>query len=233
VYGPIVALNVLSWNLFHGRAVPPAGRDLLAEFATVLAGWEWDVALLQEVPPWWAPELAVAAGAETRWALTSRNALPAVRRAVAVRWPDAIKSGGGGANAILVRGEIVEHRVRRLRRWPERRVVHGVHTSAGPWIVNFHATVHHAERAREDIALARTIALAWAGDAPLVLGGDFNVREPDAPGFQHAAGHDVDHVFSRGLQAAAPGRPLAHGVLSDHAPVLATLMAERQMAPRA
>jgi endonuclease/exonuclease/phosphatase family metal-dependent hydrolase len=40
---------VLTWNLFHGRAVPEERRSLLAEFASRLASWEWDVALLQEV----------------------------------------------------------------------------------------------------------------------------------------------------------------------------------------
>ena len=50
-------MRVLTWNLLHGRAVPPAGRDLFDEFADALAGWEWDVALLQEVPPWWPAEL--------------------------------------------------------------------------------------------------------------------------------------------------------------------------------
>src|SRR5947209_5556043 len=71
--GPTV--GVLTWNLFHGRAVPGTGRDLLAEFARSLAGWSWDVALLQEVPPWWAPALARECGAEVALALTSRNAL--------------------------------------------------------------------------------------------------------------------------------------------------------------
>ena len=74
-------MRVLTWNLFHGRAQPPAGRDLQREFAAALAGWDWDVALLQEVPPWWAPALAEACDAEQRTALTSRNALPALRRA--------------------------------------------------------------------------------------------------------------------------------------------------------
>ena len=41
---------------FHGRSVPESRRDLFDEFAAALAGWEWDVALLQEVP-------AVVAGA--------------------------------------------------------------------------------------------------------------------------------------------------------------------------
>jgi len=97
-------LLVLSWNIFHGRSLPPANRNLLPEFAERLAGWAWDVAVLQEVPPWWPPELARAAGATQRTALTSRNAFLPLRRFVAERWPELIKSGGGGANAILVRG---------------------------------------------------------------------------------------------------------------------------------
>ncbi|CAB4960781.1 unannotated protein [freshwater metagenome] len=122
-------MRVLSWNLFHGRAEPPAGRPLLHEFAATLAGWSWDVALLQEVPPWWPPLLARASGAAGwRSARTSRNAALPVRRAIAVRRPDLIKSNGGGCNAILVRPPltITAHGVRRLRWLPERRVVHAV-----------------------------------------------------------------------------------------------------------
>ena len=107
-----VVWRLLTWNLFHGRAVPPAGRELLGEFTAALGAWEWDAALLQEVPPWWAAELASALDADYRMVLTSRNALPGVRRAIAVRWPDLIKSNGGGCDAILVRrsaGWIAEH----------------------------------------------------------------------------------------------------------------------------
>ncbi|HEY1566301.1 MAG TPA: endonuclease/exonuclease/phosphatase family protein, partial [Solirubrobacteraceae bacterium] len=68
-------LRVLTWNLFHGRSVPRAGGDLLDAFAAALQDWEWDVALLQEVPPWWTAPLAERLGAEYRQALTSRNAL--------------------------------------------------------------------------------------------------------------------------------------------------------------
>src|SRR6476620_7723036 len=94
---------VLTWNLFHGRSVPDAPREQLAEFAARLAGWSWDVALLQQVPPWWPPELAAAAGATQRTALTSRNSFLPLRRWAAEHWPELIKSGGGGSNAILVR----------------------------------------------------------------------------------------------------------------------------------
>src|SRR6202161_629791 len=108
-------LRVLTWNLMHGRSVPGSGRDLSEEFASALAGWEWDVALLQEVPPWWPRALSDRLGTEYRQVLTSRNALLLARRAIATRWPDLIKSNGGGANAILVRRDrIVAHRRRRL-----------------------------------------------------------------------------------------------------------------------
>ena len=61
-----MTLRVLTWNLYHGRADPPAGRPLFDEFAAMLAGWSWDVALLQEVPPWWPPQLARATDAAER-----------------------------------------------------------------------------------------------------------------------------------------------------------------------
>jgi endonuclease/exonuclease/phosphatase family metal-dependent hydrolase len=214
-------VRVLSWNLFHGRAVPGAGRSLLDEFAATIAGWDWDVALLQEVPPWWPPELARAARAEQRTALTSRNLGLPLRRFVAERWPDAIKSNGGGANAILVRGDrIVDHRIQRLRRVPERRIVHAVELASGTWVANLHAQVHTERGAQADIAGAVRAALAWAGRAPLVLGGDLNVRAPDAPELRYAGGHGVDHVLTRGLEVLSPARTLDHGALSDHAPVL-------------
>src|SRR5947208_2826130 len=56
--GALVVLSLLTWNLFHGRAVPPAGRELLREFTAALDSCEWDAALLQEVPPWWPEALA-------------------------------------------------------------------------------------------------------------------------------------------------------------------------------
>ena len=215
---------VLSWNLFHGRAVPEERRPLLAQFASRLAGWQWDVALLQEVPPWWPPRLAAQCGADARTALTSRNWLLPITRAIADRRPDLIKSWGGGANAILVRGErIVEHRSRTLRRCPERRVVHGVRLERGWWVSNVHAQAHSEARAQADVALAARSAIAWSGGAPVVLGGDLNTRVPVAPDFTPVAAHGVDHVLVRSLRAGREMTTLARGQLSDHAPVLASV----------
>jgi endonuclease/exonuclease/phosphatase family metal-dependent hydrolase len=192
----------------------------MPDFAARLAGWDWDVALLQEVPPWWPPELARAAGAVERTALTSRNALLPLRRWLAERLPDVVKSQGGGANAILARGRgIEEHRVRRVAVRPERRVVHGARLDDGVWVVNLHLTAHHPERADAEREVARETALGWAGSAPVVLGGDFNRRSAEVPGFVHAAHHDVDHIFARGLAPQGPFEVLDRGTLSDHAPL--------------
>ena len=218
-------LRVLTWNLLHGRSVPPAGRDLFDEFCAALAGWEWDAALLQEVPPWWPQQLAGQMNADARHVLTSRNALLGLRRRIAVRHPDLIKSNGGGANAILVRGDaIVEHRSRRLCLWPERRWVHAVRMHrAGLWVANLHGggPLRDARRAAD-------ATLRWAAGGPAVLGGDFNLREPALDGFALAGGHGVDLVFARGVASApAEAEVLDRGRLSDHAPVRVTVRSDR------
>ena len=204
--------------------MPPSGRSRLDDFAHALAGWEWDVALLQEVPPWWPPELAAAAGAQHRAQLTSRNWLLPLRRLISDRNPDILKSNGGGANAILVRGGIDEHRAERLRRRPEARWVHGVRLPDVGWVVNVHSQNHPEQAARADTDRAVAIARRWAGGAPLVFGGDVNLRHPELPGLVRVAGNHVDHLFTDGRPAAAAtGDVLERGPLSDHAPVAVTL----------
>jgi endonuclease/exonuclease/phosphatase family metal-dependent hydrolase len=215
-------MRVLTWNLFHGRALQPRGRSLHREFAAAISGWQWDVALLQEVPPWWPESLGRAAGASARSALTSRNWIPPLRWLARLA-PDVVKSWGGGCNAILVRGQgISEHRSQVLRTRPERRVVHAARLADGLWAANLHAQVRPELAARSDIARAAAAALAWAGDAPLLLGGDFNVRTPAAAGLVDAGGHGIDRVLVRGLEPRGVQRPDGAG-LSDHAPVIVEL----------
>jgi endonuclease/exonuclease/phosphatase family metal-dependent hydrolase len=239
-----VCVRILTWNLKHGRSVPSSGRDLFAEFAAMLAGWDWEVALIQEVPPWWPAPLAQRTGAEERHALTSRNSLLPVRRAIAVRWPDAIKSNGGGCNAILVRGSaIAEHRTRRLALVPERRWVHGVRLGR-LWVSNLHtgASIEQARLAAETVSRwagrweAETASpraapghRGWppnvrGGGLPAVLGGDFNLRSFSLEGFTRAGGHGVDQVLLGGWgQVRGETTVLERGRLSDHAPVLVTV----------
>jgi endonuclease/exonuclease/phosphatase family metal-dependent hydrolase len=220
-----IAWRVLIWNLKHGRSVPSVGRDLTAEFTDALRRWDWNLALLQEVPPWWPPRLAAALDADQRTVLTSRNLGLWLRRPLARRWPDAIKSNGGGANAILVRrtaGQVVEHRTRRLCRLPERRWVHGVRLKSeigDAWACNLH-TASDADQGR----LAASTALSWAAGAPVVLGGDFNLRSLSLEGYEHVAGHHVDHVYVHGLIGDPTSAvTLDRGGLSDHAPVAVTV----------
>jgi endonuclease/exonuclease/phosphatase family metal-dependent hydrolase len=225
-------VRVLTWNLFHGRSLPPSRSALAAEFAALLAAWEWDAALLQEVPPWWPPVLAHAADAEQRTALTSRNVGLALRRALAERWPDLVKSNGGGCNAILARRAIAEHRAVRLRAWPERRVAQLARLRDGTCLVNFHGSARVA-LAEGELERLWERALAWAGEAPLIVGGDLNLRSPRAPDSDivHVACRDVDHLFVRGLEPAAPADLLDRRILveenrvelSDHVPIVVRL----------
>lgn len=225
-----MALRVLTWNLMHGRASPPAGHYLADEFIAALARWEWDVALLQEVPPWWPPMLAVPLQADQRMVLTSRNSLLPLRRAIAIRWPDLIKSNGGGANAILARrGKVLDHRTQRLCRLPERRWLQAVQLAGADdsqtplWVANVHLTVRNQKAAMRETSSAAEAVLGWAAGAPAVLGGDFNVQSPSAPEFEPAGGHNVDHVLVNGLQTTSGPEVLVRGLLSDHAPVAVNL----------
>ena len=224
-------MRVLTWNLFHGRSRPASSRELLDEFAGLLASWSWDVALLQEVPPWWPPVLAAACGAEQRTALTSRNLGLALRRALARRNPELMKSNGGGSNAILARQAIARHRALRLRCRPERRVAQIARMQDGTVLANFHGSAR-VPLAEQELARLGALAFAEAGGAaaPVVLGGDLNLRAPHIEGMEHVAARDVDHIFAAGLRGSAPELPSRvvtvagrRVELSDHPPLLVPL----------
>jgi hypothetical protein len=235
-----VKVRVISWNLFHGRDHPPepelltwrsrllrttergrahaqVNRDLYAEFASVLAGAEWDVALLQECPPRWAERLAIACHAEPHLAPTSRNlpGLGRVQSALADWSPDLIASWEGGSNLTLVRTgprsetAVAERLAHRLALRPERRVMAFTRLSDGLCIANLHAS---AERAAAELELpeAARAACAWADGGPLVLGGDFNLRpalsgsvfdqlERDLGLAAPTGPRVIDHLLARGL----------------------------------
>jgi len=232
-------------------------RDLLPEFSRLLGGAEWDIALLQECPPrWWEP-LAGTCRAEAHGVLTSRNSLSAMRALAARINPDLIASGEGGSNLTLVRGHaaqrpssgtlIVERRALTIHEGkPERRAMAFARAAtsrdgAELCIANLHATNDRPKLASEDVLRAAEAASDWAGDAPLIFGGDLNLRPRESPALfaelaerfgltAPAAPDAIDHLLVRGLEIVESSHPWpaarrelredARALrLSDHTPV--------------
>jgi endonuclease/exonuclease/phosphatase family metal-dependent hydrolase len=223
--------------------------DLFEAFAAVLAGARWDIALLQECPPRWSAGLARACGAAPHAVLTSRNSVGAVRALAARINPDLVGSAEGGSNLTLVRtGAVVEQRALELRSGPrpERRTMAFTRlTPAGGGsicVANLHASAGRAlrEQAEEEVRLAAGQAVGWSGNAPLILGGDLNLRPRDTALYgelasvhglrQPTAPESLDHLLARDLTIVRPPatwsperREVAsEGLairLSDHAPV--------------
>lgn len=268
-------MRVLSWNLYHGRDFPPdpalftwrsrllrtternqthaqVNRSLPAEFAEVLDGLEWDVALLQEAPPRWFRELALRSRSNGLLVPTSRNCAPPLQARLADWNPDLLASWEGGSNQILVRhpGRVLERRRLTLARRPERRSMHWARLrldGASVCMANLHASAGLPLRAAAELVRAAERAVAWSAGDPLVLGGDLNLRprrnpEPfqelrDRFGLGEPTAPDaIDHLLVRGLSVEHAPRRLAaerrelpgpDGLrlrLSDHAPVCATFV---------
>ena len=101
--------------------------------------------------------------------------------------------------------------------------MHGVRLDVGTWVVNMHLTVPAGDPAQRDLGRALAVAAQWAGEAPLLFGGDVNQRAPRVPELAHVAGHHVDHLFARGWEPVAAAHSLEPGRLSDHAPLAVEL----------
>ncbi|MEK6252591.1 MAG: hypothetical protein AABM43_11725 [Actinomycetota bacterium] len=246
-------IHAITWNLFHGRDAPPdrslytwrsrllkitergpeyaqVNRSLITEFGTALSGVRWNVALLQETPPRWAPRLAEALGVETHLTLTSRNRLAPFSGWIAELNPDLIASSEGGSNLTLLRGamlegadpaiaerrELVIHEGR-----PERRTMAFTRTAAGLCVANLHATNDRPDLAGPEVLRAAETAIGWAGGAPLLFGGDLNLRPAEQPevfeqlrdsyGLAPAtAPHSIDHLLARGLEVIEEPITLPH-----------------------
>lgn len=264
-------LRALTWNVYHGRDDPPdrslhtwrskllgleetgsthvqLNRELLVEFATMICGTPWDVALLQEFPPRWHQRVATACEADSHAALTSRNQLGRLRSALARRNPDLLGSWEGGSNLTLVRndgagGGIVERREVELTRRPERRVMALTRLASGHCVANLHASTSR-ERAEREVAQAAAAVVEWAGGSPLIFGGDLNLRPRSSPelfarlddrhGLAAPTAPDaIDHLLAGGLSVLSPPSqwPVERRELglddlvvrlSDHAPVEAS-----------
>jgi endonuclease/exonuclease/phosphatase family metal-dependent hydrolase len=266
-------LRVLSWNLYHGRDFPPdpalftwrsrllrvtelgathaqVNRDLFDEFASLIDALPWDVALLQETPPRWFRGLGLRTRSNGTLVRTSRNCLPPAQRLLARHNPDLIASWEGGSNQLFVRapGLIRERRRLVLARRPERRSMQWARLEL-PWgelcVANLHASAGLPDQASREIVRAAEQAVGWSGDAPLVLGGDLNLRPGrDGEAFDEVgrrfglrgitAPNAIDHLLSRRLETVEAPRRLSTEErelpgpagrrlrLSDHAPVTAT-----------
>jgi endonuclease/exonuclease/phosphatase family metal-dependent hydrolase len=242
-------MRVLSWNLYHGRDFPPdpalftlrsrllrrternathvqVNRPLLDEFARVLEGLEWDVALLQEAPPRWFGALQGRTGTRGVRTFTSRNVLPPLQGLLADLNPDLMASWEGGSNQMLVRppARIAAHRELTIARRPERRRMHWARLDlpgeARLCLANLHATAGRPAQAGPEVVAAAEAAGGWSGDDPLVFGGDLNLRPAAEPetfelleerfGLREPTAPDaIDHVLARGLEIAEPPRRLA------------------------
>jgi endonuclease/exonuclease/phosphatase family metal-dependent hydrolase len=228
-------------------------RSLFAAFAELISSASWDVALLQEFPPRWAQRLADRSDAEAHRVLTSRNSFAPLRRLGAVLNPDLIGSDEGGSNLTLVRrraAAIVERRELVIRRGPnpERRTmaftrVRLAEPAGGQLCVaNLHASAGAPMRtfAEEEALLAAERSVELAGNAPLILGGDLNLRPAETDVYERLAERfrlrgttardSLDHLLARGLETleaphawAPERREVREGRLairlSDHAPV--------------
>jgi endonuclease/exonuclease/phosphatase family metal-dependent hydrolase len=173
-----------------------------------------------------------------------------VRRRLADFNPDLIASNEGGSNQLLVRppGRIREVRRLTLTRLPERRrMLYArleLDARRSVCVANLHSTAHRPRVSSAEVEHAAEAAAAWAGDDPVVLGGDFNLTPRQAPevferlrerfGLAGPTSADaIDHLLARGLDPVERPAPLPPGRrevsapdgarirLSDHAPVLA------------
>ena len=246
----LLELRVLSWNVFHGRDHPPdptlytwrsrlfgtrergavyaqVNRSLLDEFASTIAGAEWSVCLLQEMPPAWAPAIAKRAESEAHLVLTSRNQLGRLRRRLARCNPDLLGSWEGGSNLVLVRSPwgiasrgaaLLNSLPRRGLRERRRIALVTLRTqSAEVCVANLHASAGNRFQAEQDVRRGALIALEFAHDRPLVFGGDLNLRPRSSPVFDElerrfglaapTAPGAIDHILARGLRVLERPHP--------------------------
>jgi endonuclease/exonuclease/phosphatase family metal-dependent hydrolase len=198
-------------------------QSLEKDFVEKIASASWSVCLLQEVPPAWMPRLARRCGAEVFRVLTARNQLACITRRVA-RWrPDLLGAWEGGANAILVRSplRIVPGSRRSLllssnseRSLSERRrmMFARLRMNGGQEIcvANLHASAAGRGHAEREVMRAAKAALEWSGGAPLVFGGDFNLRPASSKVFEDLErdlgltgstdAKSIDHLLARGVE---------------------------------
>lgn len=241
----------------RGATHAQVNRPLLEEFARLLGGFEWDLALLQEAPPRWFRPLTRRLGASGALARTSRNLLPAVQWRLADLNPDLLASCDGGSNQLLVRGRVSEVRRMMLARRPERRRMLWARVELPEGrisVANLHASAGLPLKAAAEVERAAERAVRWADGDPLVFGGDLNLhpRRDSEPFVRLRERFDlgdptdrdaIDHLLVRGLDVVERPRrlpPESREVtepdgrrlrLSDHAPVVGAFLVRETSRP--
>ena len=209
---------------------------------------EWDVALLQEVPPGWVASLGRATSSDAWFVPTSRNWMRPLTGPVWLRRPHLAGSWEGGGNMVLVRSgrnlTVSGTATCSMTFRPERRVVQQLRLAGGPDLYNLHASTG-PEQAGRDVLAAAGFAVARSGSRPFLFGGDLNCRPAAgapyptlerrfgiAPPPSGMAG-SIDQILARGPEVLESVRPLAPEVrevldqrsgrlvrLSDHSPAV-------------
>jgi endonuclease/exonuclease/phosphatase family metal-dependent hydrolase len=223
------SLLVRTWNIAHGRDVPPDAdhghlrRKLLGEMAAVMIEDEPDLVLLQEVPVWAADVLRERTGMGVTLAASYGAHIPfvhvplplAVGAAVGRALPDLVRTQvEGQAQALLYGPALLLVSARRVQ-LNERTRLRGEpriaqlarlrHRRAGRELVI--ANVHADPGGDEQLEKAGFVLERFARGAPMVLGGDLNagtgsagVRSLVARGFVEDSGEvGIDHLLVRGF----------------------------------
>jgi endonuclease/exonuclease/phosphatase family metal-dependent hydrolase len=227
---PVVLVR--SWNLFHGNADPPRRRGYLREMLALAVADRPDVLCLQELPVWALRRLDEWTGSQAFAAVARRPLWPGPLSAWVTRAHQGLFRSAltGQANAILVGTRNAAEDLGQQRisdRGRERRVVHAVRVDGRLVVANLH--VSREREGREvvlaEIERAREFAEELAAPGgPVVLAGDFNLREVVLPGYS-PPGPGIDHVLVKGASASEvlvwPRERRLHegAVLSDHPPV--------------
>jgi endonuclease/exonuclease/phosphatase family metal-dependent hydrolase len=240
---PALRLLVRTWNLYHGRSLPPSGRLYLERMVRLVTADAPDVVALQEVPLWALGRLERWSGMAVHWAV----AVPALLRAPLARAITQLDSARfrslftGQANALLLnpRFEVGEQRLLLLNpgvsRWEwlfkrgfQQRFCQALTVRARGHelvVANLHAT-NNSRLAEGEAGRAAD----FVADAErCVLCGDFNVRRFAVPTFSEPI-DGIDQILVRGLELERGAeawpterRRVGGALLSDHAPVEAVV----------
>ncbi|HYX83722.1 MAG TPA: endonuclease/exonuclease/phosphatase family protein [Gaiellales bacterium] len=198
-----VAIQIRTWNIAHGRDVPPsavyghARRKLLAEMCAVMVEDAPDIVLLQEVPIWAAALLHERTGMGVTLAHAYGAHVPflhvplplAAGAAIGRALPDVARTqfeGQGQAllycpDLLLVSARRVQLNERRRLRGEPRvaQLVRLRHRRAGRELVVGNVHADHGG-APEQLEKAGFVLERFARGAPMLLGGDLNAGPKSA-----------------------------------------------------